>query len=205
MKKGKAIERKRQFPDEAQVVHYQHYQDDDVSVGQRPAREQPGPSAGQLSTDASHDYAAYDEIKDHRQRLQASQRKKDGGYLTPVSQNLNRSLPPVRTDGDGYMSPTSASDNRPPGQGKRSKDSSPSPPGNGGYISPLQAENVTERMLSGNSDSSSNKSDKSDKSRKYQNEPRSKSSPKSKSIYQSIKDAGISQEHQYLELQTNAS
>jgi hypothetical protein len=202
-KRGKEQERKQHFPDDPQVVHYQHYQDGDEPVG-RVAREQPGPSAGQLSTGASHEYAAYDEIKEHQQRMQASQRKKDGGYLTPVSQNVNRSLPAVRTDGDGYMSPASKSDTRPPGQGTRN---SPSPPGNGGYISPLEAEDAAARLVSGNSnsDSSSNKSDKSDKSRKYQNEPRSKSSPKSKGIYQSIKDAGISQEHQYVELQTSSS
>lgn len=102
MKKGKALERKRQYSK-------------DKSVEQQAARAQSGPSAAQLSTDA-----AYDEINDHRQRSQASQRKKDGGYMAPVSKNLNRPLPP--------------------GQGKRTKDSSPSPPGNDGYISPLQTD-----------------------------------------------------------------
>ncbi|XP_061189519.1 uncharacterized protein LOC133197475 [Saccostrea echinata] len=205
VKKGRRIERKHNlhgFQEETQAVHYQHYHNDDENPEARPLAQQ-GPSAGQVSIDPTHDYAAYDEIKDQRQRMQESQRRKEGGYLTPVSQDQSRALPPVRTNGDGYISPKAAAKKSLEESRKTSKSDSPSPPGNGGYISPLQQEkNTSEKMGSGNSDSSSEKSDKSDKSRKYQNEPSSKSSPKTKALYESLKDTGVTQEHQYIELQT---
>ena len=97
----------------------------------RGAGEGPGPSRGQIIIDpAAHDYAAYDEIKEQRQRMLGSQRGKDGGYITPMSQD--RPLPAVGGDGNGYMSPTAAAK-----ESSKSKDS-PSPPGNGGYLSPIE-------------------------------------------------------------------
>ncbi|XP_062579246.1 uncharacterized protein LOC134248787 [Saccostrea cucullata] len=205
VKKGRRIERKhklQEFQEETQTVHYQHYQTDTENPEAIPLAQQ-GPSAGQVSVDPSHDYAAYDEIKDQRQRMQESQRRKEGGYLTPVSQGQSRALPPVRTNGDGYVSPKTTAKKSQEEGGKTSKGDSPSPPGDGGYISPLQQEkDASERAGSGKSDSSSEKSDKSDKSRKYQNDPQGKSSPKTKALYESLKDTGVTQEHDYIELQT---
>lgn len=184
MKKGRASYKKNaKSPDETQAMHY-HLYDDEITAQQQRA----GPSGGPIVDLASHDYAAYDEIKEQRQR---SERKKDGGYITPMSQD--RPLPPVGGgDGNGYVSPKSAPKQPPRGNEGKNGDS-PSPPGNGGYLSPLE-----ERKLSSNSDSSS------DKSRKYQNEP-AKKSPKTKGVYESIKDAGVTQEHQYIDLQTTVS
>ena len=104
---------------------------------------------------AAYDYAAYDEIKEQRQRMLGSQRGKDGGYITPMSKD--RPLPAVGGDGNGYMSPTAAKK-----ESSKSKDS-PSPPGNGGYLSPLEEQLA--KHSSSNSDSSSKKSDKSDNTR----------------------------------------
>ena len=59
-----------------------------------------------------------------------SQREKDGGYITPISKD--GPLPPVGGDGNGYMSPMAAAKDS-----SKSKDS-PSPPGDGGYLSPLE-------------------------------------------------------------------
>lgn len=185
-KKGKNDNQKSKFKD-TQGVHYHHYDNENDPL--RGAGEGPGPSRGQIIIDpAAHDYAAYDEIKEQRQRMLGSQRGKDGGYITPMSQD--RPLPPVGGDGNGYMSPTAAAKDS-----SKSKDS-PSPPGNGGYLSPLEEQLA--KHSSSNSDSSSNKSDKS---RKYQNDPRAK--PKTQGLYESIKDAGVTQEHQYIELQRN--
>lgn len=192
LKKGRASYKKQaKSPDETQAMHYHLYDDETSALQQLRA----GPSGGPIHDPATHDYAAYDEIKEQRQRIAAgSERKKDGGYITPMAQD--RPLPPVSGgDGNGYISPKSAPKQPPRGNVGKNGDS-PSPPGNGGYLSPLE-----ERKLSSNSDSSS---DKSDKSKKYQNEP-GKRSPKTKGVYESIKDAGVTQEHQYIDLHTTVS
>ena len=59
-----------------------------------------------------------------------SQRGKDGGYITPMSKD--RPLPAVGGDRNGYMSPVAAAK-----ESSKSKDY-PSPPGNGGYLSPIE-------------------------------------------------------------------
>ena len=86
-----------------------------------------------------------------------SQREKDGGYITPISKD--KPLSAVGGDGNGYMSPTAAAK-----ESSKSKDS-PSTPGNGGYLSPLEEQLAIHS--SSNCDSSSNKSDES---RKYRND-----------------------------------
>lgn len=191
VKKGRSSYKKQaKSPGETQALDY-HLYDDETPLSQLRS----GPSGGPAVDPATHDYAAYDEIKEQRQRIAAgSERKKDGGYITPMAQD--RPLPPVGSgDGNGYISPKTAQKQPQKGNAGKNGDS-PSPPGNGGYLSPLE-----ERKLSSNSDSGS---DKSDKSRKYQNEP-GKKSPKSKGVYESIKDAGITQEHQYIDLHTTVS
>lgn len=191
VKKGRASYKKQaKSPGETQALDY-HLYDDETPLSQLRS----GPSGGPVVDPATHDYAAYDEIKEQRQRIAAgSERKKDGGYITPMAQD--RPLPPVGGgDGNGYISPKSAPKQPQKGNAGKNGDS-PSPPGNGGYLSPLE-----ERKLSSDSDTGS---DKSDKSRKYQNEP-GKKSPKSKGVYESIKDAGITQEHQYIDLHTTVS
>ncbi|XP_062579247.1 uncharacterized protein LOC134248788 [Saccostrea cucullata] len=204
-KSGAQNERKRlkiEFSEDTQAINVQHYHNEDENIGLERIAEHPGPSAGQISN-PTHEYAAYDEIKDQRQRMQDSQRRKEGGYLTPVFQEPSRSQPPARSGGNGYVSPVTAAKQA---SGQRNKNDSPSPPGNGGYLSPLrEAKDAAARLLSGNSDSSSNKSDKSDKSRKYQNEPPRKSPPKTAPLYEAIKDASIIQEHPYIDLQTSMS
>ncbi|XP_078338235.1 uncharacterized protein LOC144626868 [Crassostrea virginica] len=127
-KKGKNDNQKSKFKDN-QSVHNHYYDNENDPL--RGAGEGPGPSRGQIITDpAAHNYAAYGEIKEQRQRMLGSQRGKDGGYITPMSQD--RPMPAVEGDGNGYISPTAAAKDS-----SKSKDS-PLPPGNGGYLSPLE-------------------------------------------------------------------
>ena len=84
---------------------FHHYDNENDPL--RGAGEGLGPSRGQIIIDpTAYDYAAYDEIKEQRQRMLGSQRGKDGGYITPMSKD--RPLPPVGDDGNGYMSATAA-------------------------------------------------------------------------------------------------
>ena len=127
-KKGKNDTQKSKFKD-TQGVHYHRYDNENKPL--RGAGEGPGPSRGKIIINpAAYDYAAYDEIKEQRQRMLGSQREKDGGYITPISKD--RPLPVVGGDGNGYMSPTAAAK-----ESSKSKDS-PSPPGNEGYLSPIE-------------------------------------------------------------------
>ena len=127
-KKGKDDTHKSKFKD-TQGVHYHRYDNENKPL--RGAGEGPGPSRGQITIDpTAYDYAAYDKIKEQRQRMLGSQREKDGGYITPISKD--RPLPAVGGDRNGYKSPTAAAK-----ESSKSKDS-PSPPGNGGYLSPIE-------------------------------------------------------------------
>ena len=185
-KKEKNDTQKSKFKD-TQGVYYHHYDNENDPL--RGAGEGQRPSRGQIIIEpAAYDYAAYDEIMEQRQRMLCSQRGKDGGYITPLPKD--RPLSAVGNDGNGYMSPKEAAK-----EPSKSKDS-PSPPGNGGYLSPLEEQLA--KHSSSNSDSSSKKLDKSIK---YQNDPRGK--PKTQGLYESIKDAGVTQEHQYIDLQRN--
>ncbi|XP_061188360.1 uncharacterized protein LOC133196493 [Saccostrea echinata] len=209
MKKGQKKERKRfllRSQENTQAVDYQHYFNDDENFTLQSFNTEghPGTSSAyrfKESQDPSHDYADYDEIKD--QKLEAKWRD-EKGYSTAEFRSLNRPLPPIKAEENDYMSP---GDELPLEQrnSSTSNDSS-SPPGNGGYLSPLQEEKeAEERLVSNNSDSSSNKSEKSDKSRKYENEPSRDSSSQAVTPYEVIKTTDESKQHQYVKLRTSTS
>ncbi|XP_062579244.1 uncharacterized protein LOC134241184 [Saccostrea cucullata] len=202
MKKGQKKERKRYLlrsKENAQGGDYQHYFNDVEEMKARSLRTRGYPVAE--FQDPSHDYADYDEIKDQKFEAMLAEEK---GYSTAEYESRNRPLPPIKADDDGYS--VHVDDPSPEQKNSSTSNGSSSPPGNGGYLSPLQEEKeAEERLVSTNSDSSSNKSEKSEKSRKYQNEPPCDSSSEPITPYELIKNTEDSKDHQYIKLKSSTS